>query len=687
LYQLKLHLHGAEVKDVVLETGREYTFGRGGDCDVQLEEQHGISRMHFKIAEDNGQWTAQVMSKFGDLSHAGQKVQHVILEPGVVFKLGPYDFYFVDQKPQETSQQVDQSTNLPATMAQNEAAGYTGRMAVGSGSMIVSDMQMQTPNQASRSSFDGNDETTRVMAAESEAPFLRISSRDGTDEQIRLSGNRWVAGREDGSDIFLNDRKSSRRQFELSSTPQGYFVRDLGSSNGTSLNGVQLAPDELKAIRSGDVIQVGHCLVHFEIRDPHFEKKLMIVPPMARADRPIVMQSNYEMINYPVPTTGGGAVRMDGGGRSGGLMARFEGLPIPFSQNLDEAKRKKARFWMIIGIILLPLITFLMMSDGQKAKKPVSKMSMGFEKLSPKQQQNVREIYAVAQHLYLQQPPKLALAGAQLQKLHELLPEGFENSLAMAQECAQQAELESQLALIDQQKREQEELRRIVEKNLADCGPLARQTTSIEAITRCLEQSIQRDPDNSKIKEMIALVQQRIDQAHISEMQQKDYRVRAARGKSLYEKAFQLESSGEYLDALEAYKKHISASYPDPENLKELSRKQSFDIQKRMSSKIDDSLRAAEAAYGVGNYREAIDDIFAAKKLDPHNEHAAELNGKYHRELNMKMREVYEESVISEGLGNVEEAKVRWKKILDTDHPSGEYYKKAKDKMRTYGQY
>lgn len=677
MYRLKILRHGSEIRELELESGREYTFGRGSDCDVQLEEQTGISRTHFRLIEDGGQWSAQVVSKFGDIQHAGLPVQQLALEPGAVFKLGAYDFHFLDAK-QEAAPQP--SATLPATIDANDNLfQHQGPIAVGGGAMSYPPPVSETPHEDP--GFDGNDEATRVIAHEAEVPFIRMVEPNGREENVKLEGRRWIAGREDGSNILLNDRKASRRQFELTSTPQGYFIRDLGSSNGTLLNGMQLAHDELKAIRSGDVIQVGKVLLHFEIRDPHFENKLMVVPTQVRSDFPIVVQSPYEMINYPVASGPGGAVRVDG--QSGGLMAKIDSLPIPFTENLDAEKKKKVRFWIIAAIILIPMTLVFMLGGNDKPKKPAAKTNIAFDKLTPKQQQQVKEIYALALNLYMQQ--KLALAADQLAKLHEIIKDGYENSLAMAQECAQQADMERQLRDLEEQKRRQEEIRRTVEKTIRDCDALSKRSTSMEEITRCLRPAMELDPENSLVREAINRVQARIDRERMERMDRDRYRKEVARGKSLYDKAQALELEGEYQDALAAYRVHANSHFPDPDGLRAISQRQILSITKKIDSKVEDFLHAAEAAYGVGNYREALEDVAKAKKINPKHERAAELNGKYRRELNTKLREIYEEAVISEGLGQIDEAKGRWKKILETDTADGEYYKKAKHKMRAYG--
>jgi hypothetical protein len=49
------------------------------------------------------------------------------------------------------------------------------------------------------------------------------------------------------------------------------------------------------------------------------------------------------------------------------------------------------------------------------------------------------------------------------------------------------------------------------------------------------------------------------------------------------------------------------------------------------------------------------------------------------------MKALYSDSVLEENLGNIESAKVKWKEILENDIDTGDYYKKAKSKMKKYG--
>jgi pSer/pThr/pTyr-binding forkhead associated (FHA) protein len=75
-------------------------------------------------------------------------------------------------------------------------------------------------------------------------------------EVIVLAVPDAVLGRTSASEIQVSHPLVSRRHCRLEATRDGVYLEDLGSSNGTFLNGERLA--ERRSVRPGDVIQIGH---------------------------------------------------------------------------------------------------------------------------------------------------------------------------------------------------------------------------------------------------------------------------------------------------------------------------------------------------------------------------------------------------------------------------------------------
>lgn len=72
-------------------------------------------------------------------------------------------------------------------------------------------------------------------------PTFRLSAVEGSQTFDLPDGRSVIVGRGIASDIALYDPTISRRHAELTAIPDGVQVRDLGSSNGTAINGARIA--------------------------------------------------------------------------------------------------------------------------------------------------------------------------------------------------------------------------------------------------------------------------------------------------------------------------------------------------------------------------------------------------------------------------------------------------------------
>jgi serine phosphatase RsbU (regulator of sigma subunit) len=103
-------------------------------------------------------------------------------------------------------------------------------------------------------------------------PEISIQTADGAKERYSVAKPRVTIGRSRESDIFLPDQWLSRHHAEIVQRPDGYFVVDLQSKNGTLLNGQPVREDG--RLREGDVITLGEHTLTFvadEGTDEEFE--------------------------------------------------------------------------------------------------------------------------------------------------------------------------------------------------------------------------------------------------------------------------------------------------------------------------------------------------------------------------------------------------------------------------------
>jgi sigma-B regulation protein RsbU (phosphoserine phosphatase) len=103
-------------------------------------------------------------------------------------------------------------------------------------------------------------------------PEIAIQTAGGTKERFPLTHPRVSIGRSRESDIFLPDQWLSRNHAALEERPDGFYVNDLSSKNGTLLNGEPLR--EWRRLRPGDIITLGeHTLTYCSEADVEEEEE------------------------------------------------------------------------------------------------------------------------------------------------------------------------------------------------------------------------------------------------------------------------------------------------------------------------------------------------------------------------------------------------------------------------------
>lgn len=93
-------------------------------------------------------------------------------------------------------------------------------------------------------------------------PRGRLRRQDGSGTAFELRDRTYVIGRAASCDVVVTDEKASSRHAQLAPDVLGFRLRDLGSTNGTYVNGERIPAERL--LRGGESIRVGETTFLYE---------------------------------------------------------------------------------------------------------------------------------------------------------------------------------------------------------------------------------------------------------------------------------------------------------------------------------------------------------------------------------------------------------------------------------------
>lgn len=691
--RLKVLLRGTTISELVLSTEKEYLGGRKEGCDIRLQAEKGISREHFKLKYVDGHWQIIAISRFGDVFSLGQKIEQMDLQHGQTFHIPPYDFTFLD---------------LPD-------------------SNVAEQQGFQQPV---------NENTNTVLGAVPQVPYIKICDTKGeVREMLRLEiGEVWVAGRDPSCQIIIPDQRVSRRQFEVHKVNGAYTILDLASVNGTFLNGTPVSSTDPQTLKSGDAISVLDNIMYFELHDPNFRYKVqnIEIPQMpfetveptnveeVRTETSVedeyldevgeyTESSQIEQIEgFDVPqqlqTTESPFTGMPSGQRDPNQFFTFnqqQGGPIPgaSTQAPFPSPPAKKKFTenkpLMITLVLLFLGGAYWLSENMgKGEEPIPVATVvndsdPFSRLTPEQQKEVQELYTLAEQMYSQQKYDLALE--KLSKIKDILPSGYKDSERIKLE-AEQAKLTfvqaEQDALLKKEREEQEaKLKKITD----ECSKLISPTITAADMNQCMAQVVAINPDDPEYLRLMGEAEKIEREKQQKETEEKGREQQIADFKKLFNDAEKTQKQGFAFKAIKKYEVVLDSSLPDPDDLKKVAQKRIEFIKAKIKEKSEVSISNADNFLKQGNLKQAVVTLREAQVYDPENPDIKEKIDSYSYELMRTVRTLYQESIIDENYGIIENtdsregAKQKWKKITEMDLEDGEYYKKAIVKLRRYG--
>jgi len=130
---------------------------------------------------------------------------------------------------------------------------------------------------------------------------LIMNSRPSPGKVFSLQKPEMIVGRDSSCDIQVDDAEMSRKHFRLYLQGGGYLLQDLGSTNGTAVNGQRVTAPYL--LRPGDVIAIGqHISFTFQSEEIDYNATVAAPrQPYAEPAAPAAQPRNVQPVQAQYP--------------------------------------------------------------------------------------------------------------------------------------------------------------------------------------------------------------------------------------------------------------------------------------------------------------------------------------------------------------------------------------------------
>ena len=625
---------GQVITEKTLEQGQEYLIGRDSKCDFVLDSEMGISRKHFKIYTSKEQaWIIESISTHGaGVFLDGEEADGVEIGASTTLSFKNYFFEFLMEDAKEPTATSIENTNFDQELSQTRGL-------------------------------------TRVISRKNLSTSLCISVEGESPEYVSLNqGDVWVLGRSEDCEICIEHPNVSAKHLKIVRNADGFSVNDMGSSNGSKINGSLLKKNQIHKLRSEDVIEISDLKILFEVQNEKFKDLIDQLP------------SSSEEETQDAQMLGGGMVAPK---------VIVEDAPED-EEELASTQKKflNPRRIIVFSIFLLVLggIFYSLWQDSRD--KPVKKTA---EELAKEEEiQLIDSQYKSAERLMTQKNYDGCIDF--LKKIHTKR-KSYRNSLKLLAEC--QRALDSEVLL---QKKAQEEIERkerekeikaIVEK----CKKQAEKFQTVEDVNACLDEAIKINPAHPDINALQLDIGDKERERQRKEVERQEYLKSLAYKKAFFNRAKAKDTQAKKLKnqdllllAAKAYDKFVKVAGKQKslKKLKNQAQARAEEIRSTYKNTLDKLYGDCESLISEDKMREAYPVCEKILEFKERDERARAWMKQARETLQKRLKPKYEDSTWKESLGKTEAAKTIWREILEKDIKSGYYYQKARAQLKKY---
>jgi pSer/pThr/pTyr-binding forkhead associated (FHA) protein/tetratricopeptide (TPR) repeat protein len=721
--KLEIYQNGELLREVPFEK-EELWIGRGDDCVIRLEDR-AISRRHGSLKATEQGMDFEKKSKFGLVRVNGKEVEQASLKNGDRMEMGPYEIRVlasvipvtipeavatakaalpeVEIKTTAIEMSSEEISFVSAEASSQIDFGNSGsQLGMGESTAAISEPVVNPGEKTGAFDFSRveNDGATAVLEAKNAEmkPVLQFGDGAANVTQYEISDNEVAIGRSQKCHIVLEDKRSSRKHSIIRREGNKFSVQDLGSANGTLVNGVRI--DEQQELHSGDVLQIGDTQFTFQMVQADYEQKkdqfIQVVQestsiPVAPPEMMPMMDASQAFASDAFI----GQAAPVGAAPAAPDFSAPEGEKKSFiGKFLDRYRAMNTKQQIIWGLAILAGV-YYMLDDDSPQKKPHMNMGQAkvvqtqkkgdkksgsgptFESLTQEQQRYIETEYQLCFDFYKNREYDSALL--EVGKIFSLVQD-YKNAREIETFAREgKRKLEAQ-----EEERKKKELERQAEIKLQSlleqAGLLMEKKRFAEAEALFPEIELIQ-PENAAVgtwRKQMMVEKERLE----AEVQAQKMAIQTNKEAwADFAKAKLLANDKKYWDALDAYDAVAARSVPD-KKFAPAVQAETKRVEDLIAADRDPVFVQAKQLEQDGKLSEAYRTYQKVIEIDPTYTAATDGMTRIRGSITGRAKVIYAEGVFAESFSDMDTAEKRYREVMEVVPTDDPYYIKAQSRLK-----
>ena len=708
MYQIILKKNNKIIKTYNLDPNKEYIIGREPNCDIVLDTTLGVSRQHAKLLYSDPDWVLENISVTNPVMSQGTAITILLLKENSTFSIEKFDFLFTEstQNNQQEAHTTSDNTHLdhdeenathdddlqktnaihneqepPDEELQEEdleaqdeldhltsnEEGHTSSTTEEENESLENkehdeplenedkkgiledenpiqnidgslDNILGSDQNNTSSNFESNADKTVVHTSPLKAYIVVEKDKKSSIEKTEITSESWVVGRDKECNTVIKTKTLSRFHFEITHQKANYYITDLGSTNGTRLNEKKLKAKSSIRLKSGDSIRVKSIKIKF-----YLSKKSL--------------DSEIHLPALPSPPQ----------------------IQSPSSRQI----RHKKRVWILAAISFGVFVLALSLYQSKDKQTPSTHTKNS--PTSNAEKEILEDMLKLAQFHFSKGKYQLCLE--EIKKIKAINPD-YKHTKSMETYCSQSYKIQQDKLLKQIKIQEQAELEGKLLKITQGCKKqFDEQQIDLAGLEKCLYPAIVINPQHHYIVNVKAHAESIQEAKKEKVRKQKNYQRLLKKGTKKYNDALKLFQKKQWKEAIDTLDDFIEFKFSGTNYLKKEAKNKRKIAKLKLSELITALLNQGETAIDEKDYKKAYTTANKVIFIYPKHKKAKALKEKAFKLIKKEAKNLYQDAIFEESVGNIAIAKDKWKEILKISLPGETYYERAKDFLRKYGDY